>query len=313
MHLSHAKTIAGMFLPPIVPMALARLRNAIERRPDGSLHFDFRPQWAVVREGWSSDDSRSRGWLDPSIAETQRRRWPIYSELIRGKGPLGFHLFSTGSINTTNESAHNVFMTFAYVIARAALGRNGVSVLDWGGGVGYYALTAQALLPEVTLDYVIKDLPGLVQLGRQLMPTVKFADDEAACFARSYDLVMAVSSLQYTEDWRSLLTRLADSADQWLYLSRVPTVRRAKTYVVVQRPHQFGYRTEYISWVFNRDEFISHLTNLGLTLEREFRSGGVSQALNPADTIEDLGFLFRQDSARARPRSGDKGTAGSDS
>jgi putative methyltransferase (TIGR04325 family) len=300
LHLFHVKTIAGMLLPPIVPMALARLRNSIQRLPDGSLHFDFRPHWAVVRNGWSRDDSRARGWLDPSIVETQRRRWPTYSELIRGRGPLGFHLFTTGSITTTNESAHNVFMTFAYVVARAALRRNPVLVLDWGGGIGYYALIAQALLPEITVDYVVRDLPGLMQLGRELMPTVKFEDDEAACFARSYDVVMAISSIQYTEDWRSLLSRLAHSVGQWLYLSRVPTVRRAKSYAVVQRPHQFGYQTEYISWVINRDELVSHLTSLGLTLEREFRSGGVSRSRNPPDIIEDLGFLFRKDGASER-------------
>jgi putative methyltransferase (TIGR04325 family) len=293
MHLACAKALAGMLVPPIVPRALARLRRSIRRSPDGWLRLDFRSEWAVVPEGWSRDDTRAQGWLSPSIVETQRRRWPAYSELIRGKGPLGFHLFATGSISATDQSAHNVFMTFAYVLARAALRRSHVSVLDWGGGIGYYALIAQALLPEVALDYVIKDLPGLMDLGRELMPAARF-EDEPACFARTYDLVVAVSSIQYAEDWRSLLTRLAGSTGQWLYISRVPIARRAESFVVVQRPGSYGYRTEYISWVINRDELLAHLTGAGLTLEREFLSGAVSQSRGPTDTLEDLGFLFRK-------------------
>jgi putative methyltransferase (TIGR04325 family) len=294
MRLARARALAGMVLPPIIPKAVARVQSAIRRDPGRPLSLDFRPEWEFLQQQWPCSDPRGAGWLSPSIIETQRRRWPIYSELIRGKGPLGFHLFTTGAISVANESAHNVFMTSAYVFARAALGQSRISVLDWGGGVGYYALIAQTLLPEVTLDYVIKELPGLVELGRELMPAARFEQDEAACLSRSYDLVLASSSIQYSEDWRSLVASLARAADRWLFISRVPIARRAKSFVVVQRPHHYGYRTEYISWVLNRDELLAHFADIGMTLEREFLAGGISHIRKAPDTIETLGFLCRK-------------------
>ena len=38
----------------------------------------------------------------------------------------------------------------------------------------------------------------------------------------------------------------------------------------MQQAHEYGYQTEYISWVINRDELLSHAASLDLMLEREF-------------------------------------------
>jgi hypothetical protein len=40
---------------------------------------------------------------------------------------------------------------------------------------------------------------------------VDFREDES-CLERTYDLVVASSSLQYAEDWRGLLDRIAAAA-----------------------------------------------------------------------------------------------------
>jgi len=254
--------------------------------------------WECVPEGWRPTDARAQGWNHPSIVERQRHLWAIYSELIRGTGPLAFRFYTKGAITPNDEGAHNFFMTFAYVLARAAHHRDSLAILDWGGGVGYYALMAQRLLPELALDYVIKELAGLAGLGRELMPWVRFETDEAVCFSRRYDLVLASSSIQYAQDWQALLTRLAAAARDWLFITRVPIVRRARSFVVVQRPHDYGYLTEYISWIINRNELLGHVEGLGLTLEREFIAGGRAKIHNAPEESETLGFLFRPVAAR---------------
>ena len=38
---------------------------------------------------------------------------------------------------TGDAGAHNMLVTFAYVLALAADGRDRLSVLDWGGGSAY--------------------------------------------------------------------------------------------------------------------------------------------------------------------------------
>ena len=82
-------------------------------------------------------------------------------------------------------------------------------MLDWGGGVGYFALLCRTILPpEVDVDFHCRDVPLVCDAGRELLPEVTFWTDDA-CLEREYDLVVASSSLQYAEDWRALLGRLA--------------------------------------------------------------------------------------------------------
>ena len=76
-------------------------------------------------------------------------------------------------------------------------------MLDWGGGLGYYYFLARALLPDgVELDYHCKDMPLICEYGRQALPEITFWDDER-CLEHDYDLVLASSSLQYSEAWES--------------------------------------------------------------------------------------------------------------
>jgi putative methyltransferase (TIGR04325 family) len=131
--------------------------------------------------------------------------------------------------------------------------------------------------------------------GRALNPEATFVDSTDAAFSRRYDLVFASNALQYEPDWRALLARFAATADRWVFLTRVPLVERAESFVVAQRPHHVGYYTEYLGWVFNRGALLDQAACAGLTLEREFlmvneRNEGVIGAPEPHDN---RGFLFR--------------------
>ena len=108
-------------------------------------------------------------------------------------------------------------------------------MLDWGGGVAAVFARRSAVLPsDVEVDYHCKDLPLVCELGREELPTVRFHDDDA-CFDRTYDLVFASSSLQYSEEWAHLTARLAAATDGYLYLAKVPVVVDSPSFVVRQR------------------------------------------------------------------------------
>src|SRR5579885_3294548 len=284
---------AKLFVPPVVVIATQRLRGIIRRTPSGRIRIGLQRQWEHVPEGWRPRGAAITGWRDPSIVATQRRQFATYAALIRGTAPLGFHFFATGPIGTVDEGAHNAHMAFSYVLARTALGKARISVLDWGGGIGYARLLAEALLPEIETEYVVKELPEIAALGREVMPSVRFETDDATCFSRRYDLVVASSALQYEEDWRGLMTRLARAAKKFLFLARMPIAPRAHSFVVVQRPQRFGYDTEYLSWVINREELLAHASRLNLVLEREFLAGGAARIHNAPDEMLTRGFLFR--------------------
>ncbi len=249
------------------------------------------PEWEYVGSEWPASAAGVTGWDHPSIAAAMIAALPAFVRSLESTDPLGIFPLAP---QARSESGHNVSMTFAYVLARAAHGATHLSLLDWGGALGHYALMARRLLPEIALQVTIKERPELCRLGRELLPWVTFESNDEACFARGYDLVMASTSLQYAEDWPTMLDRLARSAKRWLFVTRLPVVRAAPSFVVMQRPHAYGYQTEYLSWVINRDAFLGRAAAAGLTLEREFIAGHPTTYVGAPETSETAGFLFKK-------------------
>jgi putative methyltransferase (TIGR04325 family) len=248
-------------------------------------------EWEFVPEGW---ERSTRGWDAPSIVSAYRRRWPEFAEAVAGTEPLGVaHEVPEGRHVVNHDPGwHNVVMTFGYVLSRAARGTT-MSLLDWGGGPGHYALLARALLPEVDVDYHSRDLASLAALGRELLPWGTFHADDR-CFDRTYELVLASESLQYARDLPGKLVQLGSSAAPWLFVAPLPIARESPSFVVLQRPDSYGYDTEYLGWVVNRDELLRAASDAGLTLEREFLAPGIIDAPGAPEPGHLHSFLFRR-------------------
>ena len=277
-----AKRIARAVLPPVVTSAYraARRRTREEAPAD----------WEYLPGGWPQPSADSPGWNADSVVATQLERWPDFVKSVAPPAPFGLSNESAGG--PPDYGVHNTIMTFGYVLARAAQGRRRLSMLDWGGGLGHYCVNARALLPDLQLDYYCRDLPNLVAGGRTVLPDATFYVDEKEALAGRYDLVVASSSLHYSRDWRGVLAGLATATTGYLYVTRQPFVKTADSFVVVQRPHRFGYQTEYPGWFLNRDEFLSATTDLGLQLLREFLIWEIPNVPNAPEAADYRGFLF---------------------
>jgi putative methyltransferase (TIGR04325 family) len=166
-------------------------------------------------------------------------------------------LHEAQSAGSSDIGAHNTIITFGYVLGRVAGPRRRVSILDWGGGIGHYYEYARRLRPDLELDYIIKDMAPTCEIGCKLVPDVVFTSDEAQALPHSYDLVFASSSLQYSRDFYGVLARLCDPAAGWLMVTRSPFVNHNDDFIVVQRPHRYGYLTEYPAWFINRSRFLA--------------------------------------------------------
>jgi putative methyltransferase (TIGR04325 family) len=249
------------------------------------------PEWEYVGATWPAARAGVTGWDHPSVAAVMLNALPEFLRVVGGSAPLGIFPLAP---HVRSESGHNISMTFGYVLARAAHAKSALSMLDWGGALGHYALMAQYLLPEVALEVTIKERPELCRIGADLMPWVKFETEDAACFARTYDLVMASTSLQYAEDWRAMFGALAQAAQPFLFVTRLSVVRGAPSFVVVQRPYAYGYQTDYLSWVINRAELLDAAAAAGLTLEREFIAGDNTAYHGAPEASETAGFLFKK-------------------
>ena len=278
-----ARRLASALLPPAVPALWRRLRAG------GAAEWRHEATWPRTAD---------QGWQDPAIASTQARRLAAFSRSIEPPSPLGSSP-EADAANPPSPAVQNTYLAFAYAFARAALERHPVRVLDWGGGLGQYRLLASSLFPDVTTSWVCHDLPSLVDRGKALNEMVEFDADADRVLGSTYELVLASSSLQYTQDWRIVLKRLCGAADPWLYVTRMPVVSGADDYVAVQRAHRHGYPTSYPGWVLNRRSFLEAVTAEGFTLVREVLIDERPQIPRAPEQPAYRGFLCRREDAGA--------------
>jgi putative methyltransferase (TIGR04325 family) len=279
---SDVRNVLRSALPPVLLEAARRVR----RRRDPL-------EWEYAAHGWAT---AAKGWNVRAVADSESSRWPGYVASFDGNHPFG--LGSAGPSTEMDLWRHNLYISDAFVFVDAAGGRPRLSVLDWGGGLGQLYLLARSVLAETQLAYTVKELPSLCERGRELLPEVVF-DDTGRCLEHRYDLVMASSSLQFSERWSAQLARLADAAERRLFITRLPVVFEVPSFVVVQRAYRHGYDTEYLGWVLNRDEVVEAASDCGLKLVREFLVRERPAVRGAPEQHETRGFLFARDLERA--------------
>jgi len=226
------------------------------------------------------------------MAEAQEKHWPIIVRNLKGPGPLGVsHL----PWDTSRElrTAHNVMMSYGYVLALAARNKHRISILDWGAGVGHYYLYSKVLLPDLEIEYDSYDLPKMCEIARKLQPDIRAHENESDLVGNNYDLVLSSSSLHYVEDWREQLRKLAAFTHEFLYVARLQSIVVAPSFVALQRVFRDGY-TQFLSWCINRNEFVACAEECGLKLVREFVFAKPWTVRGAPEKPESRGFLFRR-------------------
>lgn len=278
-----------------IPARMMRIWHRVthQRKPI-MLDRDSLPEWEYRPEGWQAENPAREGWNVPSIAELQKQKWLVFVEALKGHGPLGISHEAPADAGCANLWAHNLIMSYAYVLTLAARHKERLSMLDSGGGVGHYYMISRALLPDLELNYYCQDLPNLCKVGRSLLPMVHFFDTPDACFKQSYDFVLSGSSLWYEQNWKSAADKLARVTDHYLYINRILFIDKAASFVILQRPWKYGYLTEYQCWVINQHEFLSYIESLGLQLVREFLFGPGPHIDNAPEQGYFKGFLFKR-------------------
>jgi len=270
-----------------VPAPVRRLASEGRRALSGR-----KPEWEYLG-AWPAQQpgTAGNGWNDASVLETYRKHWPSFLRHVEGVGPMGFW-YEVGDTGDSDLVAHNIYMSYAYALGRAAYGRAELSLLDWGGGIGHYYLVSKRLMPELRLEYHCKDVPVLAEHGKTLFPEAHFYAD-ASCLERQYDFVLASGSMHYSEDWRGLLERLARATRGYCLLTRMPIVQQAASFAFVQRPYRFGYQTEYSSWCLNQSELLAQAAHHGLELVHAFVLGEAPEIVRAPEQNAYRGFLFK--------------------
>ena len=276
------KRIAKLLLPPIVTKGI---RLAWRGRP-------HQPALEYAPDGWKTmqDDSPIVGWNVENVVKAKKAEWETFCRQVQGTGPLLFSPESADLTITQKVSVHNVYFTYAYALALAAHQKTCISVLDYGGGLGHFYQVGRALLPDVTLDFHCKEVPIMAETGKLLNPEAHWYTDDS-CLERSYDLVMINSSLQYIEDWESILQRIARAAQGYLLLMRIPVIDKRPSFAAIQRI----YGTEMLHWQLNQDAVLKVVEDTGLRLMREVYVGDRPYIQDAPEQCELRGWLFKKE------------------
>ena len=284
--LNRIKNIVREITPPLLWKAIVKIKNSLKYQSPDYV------EWEYIPEGWErqNQDPNIKGWNVTSVLEAYQANWPTFIENLETNLPFGISPESS-SKERVDITFHNIIITYGYVLAIASRHKTELSILDWGGGIGHYYLISQKLVPHVTIDYHCKDVPVLAHYGQELFPEAHFYSDEL-CLKRQYDLVFASASLHYSQDWQDTLKKLAEATKGYLFITRLPTVHHVPSYVMVQRPYQYGYDTEYLGWCLNKDEFLSMAASFNLSLIREFVSQLSPYIHNAPAQPQYGGFLF---------------------
>jgi len=285
MQLSKIKKAAQYLTPPLVWDLLKLFWVFLKK----SKYYE----WEYTALGWDAEKVNTdiKGWNVDSILNVYKSNWQNFLSNISKVSPLGISPESNSN-ERLNLTFHNIMMTYGYVLSMASRNKSSISVLDWGGGIGHYYVISKHLIPSLNIEYHCKDVPLLSNHGKEIFPEAYFYTDET-CFNRKYDFVMASTSLQYSKDWIRVLRGLANSSSDYLFITRIPVVEKVASFVIIQRPYQYGYKTEYLGWCFNKYEFLNIAKSMNLHLVREFFAQESSFIYNAPEQPTYYGFLFQ--------------------
>ncbi len=280
-------------IPPVLIQAARLLRSKVSEQEPHYEPTEDVVEWEYMSEGWSAaeTDSKIKGWDVDSVLNVYRAKWPEFVKQLEGAKPFGVSHESDLS-SQTDPIFHNIMMSYGYALGLASRLKTSISLLDWGGGIGHYYLISRALIPDLEIDYHCKDVPVLAEYGRELFPQAHFYTDDS-CLKRQYDLVLASTSLHYSQDWAAILRGLTRASRGYIFITQLPIVHQCRSFVMVQRPYTYGYDTEYLGWCINRQEFLECAEAEGVELVREFIVGYQPQIRYAPEQCEYRGYLFR--------------------
>ena len=249
-------------------------------------------EWEYVEEGWDYNSEYIKGWNLDLIVDLQLNKWEDFRRRIMSPMSLAVN-HESNDYTKLDLISHNLLVSFNYVCLLASQQKNSLKILDWGGGIGHYGQIARSSLPEIAVEYWCYDLEAFNKGALKAITDIHFSSDPMFFANEKFDLVNVSSSLWYDRNWKKTIKELFANISDYLYITRMVFVEKSKSYVAIQRPYSMGYKTEYLCWIFNKQEFISYVETMGFSLQREFYLGPSAEIYKAPEQGQYWGFLFK--------------------
>ncbi len=288
-----AKALLKQLLPPIAWDAVRHARAVVSPPANG---------WFECNDGPRAFAKAASHWNGAEIARTYERRWPGYQRVVSTAVPPVFasetDAFAFDPKVDLFSAAHlmrqNAILGLVFAVSRAARQRPGISMLDWGGGVGHQYGLVRALLPDLKLETTCFDLPVSVEFGSKHFPEVAFTSD-FKCLEQRYDLVVANGSLHCFEQWEQVLEQLATATREFCFITMLPVRLDGPSMVVTQRwinPDGSSYAEP--EWFVSREEVLRKFPSSTWKLHRELICGYSPRIYDSDARVDYRGFLFER-------------------
>jgi putative methyltransferase (TIGR04325 family) len=268
------------YIESVMPkVALQSFRSVKDRITDSTNSLTYAP------DGWKTTlPPEAIGCNLRELTEADYREWSPIIERMR-REPLR----DASRLPKDPTEQQNAYPTFARVLALTANRTSLPRVLDYGGSLGYYYWVGRAFLPDTRIDYHCKELPEIVERGRQLSPEITWHLTDS-CLDEPFDLMMFSGVLPYISDWQSLLRRAATSTRSFLYIALLPAVEVGPSYVAIQRLKS----ATMLYQVLKKQEVTAFVQTTGLRLVHEFRLGQHLRIRSAPEQPSYCGWLFEK-------------------
>jgi putative methyltransferase (TIGR04325 family) len=188
------------------------------------------------------------------------------------------------------------FMDFADVLVEASKPAGALTVLDWAGGFGEFHWCARALWPDLPIAWHVRELSAVCDHGAAVFAETRFHDDDAAAFARRYDVVLASGALHHAADWRAVLGRLAAAAGQFLVILDLPVSESGAALFIQERPLAFLPGAAFATPVLPLPAVLQQLAAAGWTPARELAPSFAPPVAGSAPPVVYKSLVFRRTS-----------------
>lgn len=179
----------------------------------------------------------------------------------------------------------------ANLLKAAALNRNRLDVLDFGGSLGTLYVHFRRFIAEpVRVIWGIVEQPHFVRCGKRYFETEElkfYLTIEDCLWEQSPNALLLSSVLQYLRDPYIVLQDLIERRFEWVLVDRTPFVLRGKDRLTVQRVQEKIYPASYPCWFFSEDRFMDRFLE---AYQCVARFDALDRANIPSRF---LGFVFR--------------------
>ena len=253
--------IVKQFVPPLIWRGL----KATVGRTESAAHQDPQPALSELPVGFSGKYETFQA--AKSVANAYNQYGYHHPDILAyyeaGSQPY-VDSFKNGDDTSVDTKALRILGALAAKTNLITPGKPSLTVLDFGGALGSLYFRMRRFIPAEKVAWTVSEVEETAAYGQK-----KFSSDELQFVSghppAQTDLVIASSSVHYTQDPYETLSNLTDARPRFFVLDRQPLVDFEETFVAQRVPFSI-YDTAHPYMLMNKNRIVEFMKKRGYGL-----------------------------------------------